>query len=316
MQELECRLGGTEGEQAVDFLEQARRGRLGDFLVVLVDGVICIGFDVKAQSGGEADGAQHSYGVLSEPYVGVANAADHAMLEVVKSADVIDNLEGTDIVEESVDGEVPSAGILLRRTECVVMMLEEGGLFGGFTVGLVGVRGSPESACLDDLFAEPDVSEAKAATDQKAVSEELPDLVGVSVGSDIEVLGGPAEQQVANAAADEVRDEARLVKPVEHSERVGINVPTGNAMRGALQDNRLMRVLIHTFYALVYTGWRRIQKVFSMALIEALVWRRCSMMVARLPGGDTHARLSASDVAPHEILALAGVTKPRIRVAD
>ena len=54
--------------------------------------------------------------------------------------------------------------------------------------------------------AELDVREPEAPADDPAVPEQPLDLVRVRVGADVEVLRPAAEQQVADAAADEVGD--------------------------------------------------------------------------------------------------------------
>ena len=72
-----------------------------------------------------------------------------------------------------------------------------------------------ERGDLDCLQAKPDVREAEAAADDPAVPKELLDLVGMRRGADVEVLRPPAKQQVAHAAADQVRRRAGFVKPIE-----------------------------------------------------------------------------------------------------
>ena len=73
---------------------------------------------------------------------------------------------------------------------------------------------------------ELDVREAEPAADDPAVAEELLDLVGMRRGADVEILRPPAEQQVADAAADEIGGVIVLVQPVQDLEGVGIDVAT------------------------------------------------------------------------------------------
>ena len=47
---------------------------------------------------------------------------------------------------------------------------------------------------------------------------------------DVEIFRAASEQQVADAAADQVRGVIVFVKPVQDLERVGINVAAGNRM--------------------------------------------------------------------------------------
>ena len=59
------------------------------------------------------------------------------------------------------------------------------------------------------------------------------------VRADVEVLRPAAEDQVADAAADEVRDVVVLLEPVENTQRVRIDVTSRNRMALAGYNNRL-----------------------------------------------------------------------------
>jgi hypothetical protein len=82
----------------------------------------------------------------------------------------------------------------------------------------------------DRLWSVLDVREAEAAADDPAVAKELSDLVGMRGRADVEVLGTPAEQQIAHAAAHQIRDVIVLVEAVQNLERVRINVAARNRM--------------------------------------------------------------------------------------
>jgi len=64
------------------------------------------------------------------------------------------------------------------------------------------------------------VREPEAASDQAAVTKELLDFFRVSVGSDVKILGFPAEQKIANAAADQIGLIAAILEPIEDLECV------------------------------------------------------------------------------------------------
>ena len=168
--------------------------------------------------------------------VGIADAANQAALEVLQPADVVDDRERPDVVEERVDGEVAAERVLFRRAVGVVA-LDRGVVraTGSRGVGLPSADAStsgPSAAAatsisgvssvrvdlpaerrdLDRLRAELDVREPEAPPDDPAVAEQLLDLVRMRRGADVEVLRPAAEQQVADAAADEVRDVVVLVQ--------------------------------------------------------------------------------------------------------
>ena len=56
--------------------------------------------------------------------------------------------------------------------------------------------------------------------------------------ADVEVLRPAAEQQVADAAADEIGDVVGLPQPVENLQRVGIDVAARDRVLGARNDPR------------------------------------------------------------------------------
>src|SRR5437016_5117641 len=66
-----------------------------------------------------------------------------------------------------------------------------------------------ERGDLDDLLAEPDVCQSKTTADDPAVAEELFDLIRMRRRADVEVFRPAAQQQIADAAADQIR-QARL----------------------------------------------------------------------------------------------------------
>ena len=92
---------------------------------------------------------------------------------------------------------------------------------------------------LDRLVAELHVREAEAPADDPAVPEQLLDLVRMRRGADVEVLGPPAEQQIAHAAADQVRGVVGVVQPVEHLERIGIDGRARNRVVRSGDDDGL-----------------------------------------------------------------------------
>ena len=88
---------------------------------------------------------------------------------------------------------------------------------------------------------EEDVGQPEAPADQAAVAEEPPERLGVRVGPDVEVLGRAPEQQVADAAADEVGLVAGPRQPVEDLQRVRIDLPARDRVLAARPDARRVR---------------------------------------------------------------------------
>ncbi|MCX7915278.1 MAG: hypothetical protein N3A53_03115, partial [Verrucomicrobiae bacterium] len=85
---------------------------------------------------GEAHGPQHAEFVFGESLLRFADGADDALGDVVSAADVVENLVGYWVVEQSVDGEIASLCIFGGGTEvngdwvaavCVAVVAAEGG---------------------------------------------------------------------------------------------------------------------------------------------------------------------------------------------
>jgi len=64
-----------------------------------------------------------------------------------------------------------------------------------------------------------DVREPKASADQATVAERCADFLRAGVSDDIEVLGLPPEQQIPDAAADQIRLVPLLFQAIENLER-------------------------------------------------------------------------------------------------
>src|SRR5262249_15436091 len=80
--------------------------------------------------------------------------------------------------------------------------------------------------------------EGERTADDPAVAKQLVDLVGMRRGADVEVLGAAAEEEVADAAADEVGDVLELPQPVEDAQRIGIHVAPRDHVLVARNDPR------------------------------------------------------------------------------
>src|SRR5581483_837519 len=89
---------------------------------------------------------------------------------------------------------------------------------------------TPERGDFDHHGTELDVRQAEAAADDPAVAEELLDLIRMRRRTDVEIFGMTAEEEVADAAADEVGDVIALPEPIEDFQRVRIDVTPRDRM--------------------------------------------------------------------------------------
>ena len=161
--------------------------------------------------------------ILLEPDVGIADRAHELRLEVGEAVDVIDDLLLLDVVEQAVDREVAAARVLGLGAEHVVAADQE-----VVIVVLLGV--GAEGRGLDDLRAEEHVGEAKPPADDARVAERGLDLVRRGAGGDVEVLRLLADEQVADAAADQVGLVAGPGQLAHHA--IGIGIDGGAVERG------------------------------------------------------------------------------------
>jgi len=207
----------ARAQEAEDLLEDAGGGASCQPPLVADESVPGLLFDLEAELGGEADRPEQPDRILLDADVRIPDRPQDAALEVGLAAHVIENLAQHHVVEEPVDGEVPALGVLLRGAEGVVAGDEE-----VLRLALDAGIGA-EGGGLDDLaVAEVDVRQPKAPPDEPAVAEDRADLSGVGAGGHVEILRLPAEEKVADAAADQVGLVPEAAQAVDHAQRVGI----------------------------------------------------------------------------------------------
>ena len=105
--------------------------------------------------------------------------------------DVVDDLVGLGVVEEAVDGEVAAGGVA-----CGVGFELDGLGVAAVEVGAVGTEGGDFDAVPED--------DAEVGADEFGAGEEGCEFGGLGVGGDVEILGLPVEEVIADAAADQI----------------------------------------------------------------------------------------------------------------
>ncbi len=188
----------------------------------------------EAELGGKPHRPQHPHRVFLETDLRIADGADDAGVEVGEAAGVVDDREIGDIVGKRVDGEVAAQGVLFggavdvvpqdhaivilqhARVPLPVLHLARLYRLGFRLIRRLGTEGRH----LDELILEVNVCEAEAPPDKTAVAEQPLHLVGGGVGHDVKILRLSSEQEVAHTAADEIRDKAVVLQPVENAQGV------------------------------------------------------------------------------------------------
>src|SRR5205085_8578944 len=104
-----------------------------------------------------------------------------------------------DVVEQTVDREVAPTRVLQRRAERVVVSHQQ------VLCVFRALRLAAERRDFDEAILKDDMHEPEAAADDAAVAEEAANLGGMRVRRDVEILRLAIHQQIADAAAAEIR---------------------------------------------------------------------------------------------------------------
>jgi len=194
---------------------------------------------VEVEFGGETRGPQHAYRILAEARLGIADHAQHALPAVGDAAEIIVDFLARRIVVQRVDGEVAARSVVLHAAEDVVGQ-QSAVLVGRALVFFLGflLAIGAEGGDLDGLAAAHHVDDLEAPADDARTAEQATHLLGGGVGGDVEILGYPAQQQVAYRAADEVAPVAGLSQGFAGLQRAVVDLVTADAMFALGQDLR------------------------------------------------------------------------------
>jgi hypothetical protein len=134
------------------------------------------------------------------------------VLEVGHPADIIYNGKICNIVEKAIDCEVAAKSILLWFSKTVY---PDGIPF--FCLYLLKFRPTAEGGNLNDLSPfKKDLNQSKSASDDPAVFKEGIDLMGASIGGNIEVLRNLPEKKVTDASSNETSKKPVSMEAVEN----------------------------------------------------------------------------------------------------
>ena len=178
-----------------------------------------VGFDIEAQLGGEAHGAEHAHRVFPVAGFRVANQPHLAVFQIVNAVGEIHHGEVADAVIEGVYGEISAQGVFFQIAVDVIP--QQQAVLAGSAVIVVVIflrfcRISAKGGDLNDFPAEQDVNNAEAPANQPGVAEQVMHLFRRGVGGDIKILGFAAKQYVSNTTAHQIRFVTGIVQPAEH----------------------------------------------------------------------------------------------------
>lgn len=208
VQQLEGTAGMAFGEHAGELIAHAFAADLGDAGSEVADGALGFRLDGVFEAGREANDAQHAELVFFEAAVRVADGADDPVAEIALAADVVEERGGEaaglamqdGIEHHAVDGEVAAEDVFAgARGEAD---------FGGMAaveISDIAAKGGDfgEDFAAVDCVADED--DAELGADGKGAGEQRQDGVGMRAGGHVKVFGLDAEEEVAHAAAGEIR---------------------------------------------------------------------------------------------------------------
>ena len=205
LQQLERADGVAAAQQPQDLFEHARGRGADEIAGGLLHRLERLGLDVETEATRELGRPQDAHRVLAEAHGRIADRADHAGFEVGQPVAPVEDLVLGRIEEQRVDREVAPQRVFFGRAELVVARDQQ------VVFAAVRLGRTAERADLEDLGVaiEVQVGELEPPADDPAVARERAlDLLRPRGRRDVEVLGRAIEQQVTDAAADQVRLEA------------------------------------------------------------------------------------------------------------
>ena len=215
-----------------------------------IDGLGRSRVDLEPEARRVLERSHHANRVLLEALIGIADSPDHAVLEILDTADVIDDRKIGDIVKQRVDREITAARILGGRPVDVLLdvgprWIGNGLLLRGLLLRLFPViggfgrfRAGSEGRHLDDFTFEVHMHETESAADDSRVPEQAPNLLRARVGGDVEILWTPSKQEIAHAAPHQVAGISRPMQSVKNLDRLRRKVFPRQLVLGAGQDPR------------------------------------------------------------------------------
>ncbi len=205
--------------------------------------IVCHRLNLKIEARCELHRSHQTDRILAEPKVRISDHANQSASKIIEAADVVDHRKVGDVVEESVDREIPASGILERGSERIVVGHEQ------IFLGRSRVRLAAEGRHFDDPILKDHVDEAKAASDDPAIAKQPPDLHRMRVCGDIEVLGRALHEEVTNASPAQVRLVPAAVETIEDLENVLGDISAGDAVS---------RTVNHSGFGVRSDGRRRV----------------------------------------------------------
>ena len=189
-------------------------------LRLVADRLSGVGIDGEIESGREAHRPQRPQAILAQAGRGVADGPDASRLEVRAAPDVIEDFAGEGVLEEPVDREVASSGVVLG--------IGEDHLVGVAPVGVDPI--GPEGRHLDGVALHANQHDPEGLAHALHAVEELSDALRPRVGGHVVVGGLVPHEAIADAAAGEVGQVPGVGEPLHDPDGGPSQVEAGLAV--------------------------------------------------------------------------------------
>jgi hypothetical protein len=178
------------------------RGRTFSYLFPMLEyGLIGLVFNGESGSGGMADDPNHSDRILLKPFIRIADGSDDPSLKVSHSADIVYDGEICNIVEKAIDRDVSTKGIVCW---CSKTLLSNELSF--FCLDFFEFRSATKSGYLDDLSSfKKYMNQSEPSANDTTIFKKGIDLMGVSIGGDIEIFWDLSDEKIPKASSNEIR---------------------------------------------------------------------------------------------------------------
>jgi len=224
--QLERGLGSPFLQVAKELVPDTGGRAFLDLVTVFHNGLDGLRVDREACPRGMTDNADHPDRVLLEPLVRVADGSDDSPPEIFHSPHTVDDRKIRDVVKKTVNRDVAAQGIFLRGAEALCP-----DDLPVFVLGLLKLGLTAEGGNLDNLSPfEKDVDQTESSADHPAVSEEVPDLLGMGVGGNVEVLWSLSQEEITDTPSHQIGQKAVPAEAIEDLECLFVNPLPGDRM--------------------------------------------------------------------------------------
>jgi hypothetical protein len=171
-------------------------------------------------------------------------------MEICPAINIIYDAKVSDVVIESIDGEISAKGIFGRRAKGIVSLDQEAV---ALVPCLLFFSLLTERGDLDDLATlEHDVGDTKTATYESAVAKNFLEPPGFGISGNVEIVDLTSQQKITNSTAAKIGKVSSPVKAIENLEHFRAHLLSGNRVLIAMNNSWLHKYGLYSAIDLSY----------------------------------------------------------------